>query len=194
MISSPMPPARTGWPLGASTTARSQPSSGSPIRTGPRRRQLSRAGDHGGLGGTVGVPHLASGAGASRVAELRRAGLAAEDQQPDAGQRLERPQRATSVGTVETTVMSLATSHGPRSMPLRTSDRGAGTRQAPCAQASHISSQEASKRDRQAGHHPVADAERPVLAGTAVPRRRRTRPRNVTPHPSAYGRLTSVAA
>ena len=29
-------------------------------------------------------------------------------------------------------------------MPLRTSDRGAGTRQAPCRQASHISSQDAS--------------------------------------------------
>ena len=40
---------------------------------------------------------------------------------------------------------SLATSHGPTSTPLRTSDRGAGTRQPPCAQASHISSHEASK-------------------------------------------------
>ncbi len=37
------------------------------------------------------------------------------------------------------------TSHGPRSIPLRTSERGAGTRQAPCRQASHISSQDASK-------------------------------------------------
>ena len=54
-------------------------------------------------------------------------------------------QSATRVGTVETTVTSLATSHGPRSTPLRTSDRGAGTRQAPCAQASHISSHDASK-------------------------------------------------
>ena len=54
-------------------------------------------------------------------------------------------QSDTSVGTVETTVTPLATSHGPRSMPLRTSDRGAGTRQAPWAQASHISSHEASK-------------------------------------------------
>ncbi len=41
--------------------------------------------------------------------------------------------------------MSRDTSQGPRSMPERTSDRGAGTRQAPCRQASHISSQEASK-------------------------------------------------
>ncbi len=36
-------------------------------------------------------------------------------------------------------------SHGPRSMPVRTRARGAGTRQAPCRHASHISSQEASK-------------------------------------------------
>ena len=35
------------------------------------------------------------------------------------------------VGTVETMLTSRETSHGPRSMPLRTSDRGAGTRQAP---------------------------------------------------------------
>ncbi len=51
----------------------------------------------------------------------------------------------TSVGTVETTVTRFATSHGPRSVPLRTSERGAGTRQAPWRQASHISSHEASK-------------------------------------------------
>ena len=41
--------------------------------------------------------------------------------------------------------MSLATSQGPTSTPERTSERGAGTRQAPYAQASHISSQLASK-------------------------------------------------
>ena len=40
--------------------------------------------------------------------------------------------------------MSRETSHGPRSMPLRTSERGAGTRHAPCRQASHISSHDAS--------------------------------------------------
>ncbi|SKW21997.1 Uncharacterised protein [Mycobacteroides abscessus subsp. abscessus] len=49
------------------------------------------------------------------------------------------------MGTVETTVTSRDTSHGPRSMPLRTSERGAGTRQAPYRHASHISSHEASK-------------------------------------------------
>ncbi len=54
-------------------------------------------------------------------------------------------QRATRVGTVDTTVTSLATSQGPSSMPLRTSERGAGTRHAPYRQASHISSHDASK-------------------------------------------------
>ena len=54
-------------------------------------------------------------------------------------------QSATRVGTVETTVTSFATSHGPTSMPLLTSARGAGTRHAPYRQASHISSHEASK-------------------------------------------------
>jgi hypothetical protein len=51
---------------------------------------------------------------------------------------------AASVGTVETIVIRWACSHGPRSTPVRTSARGAGTRQAPCRHASHISSQEAS--------------------------------------------------
>ena len=51
----------------------------------------------------------------------------------------------TNVGTVETTLTSLAISQGPRSIPLRTSDRGAGTRHAPYAQASQISSHDASK-------------------------------------------------
>ena len=54
-------------------------------------------------------------------------------------------QRETRVGTVETMVMRLAASQGPTSTPERTSERGAGTRQAPYAQASHISSQLASK-------------------------------------------------
>ncbi len=52
---------------------------------------------------------------------------------------------AARVGTVDTIVMRCATSHGPRSTPVRTSARGAGTRHAPCRQASHISSHEASK-------------------------------------------------
>jgi len=51
----------------------------------------------------------------------------------------------TRVGTVETTVMRLACNQGPTSTPERTRERGAGTRHAPYAQASHISSQLASK-------------------------------------------------
>jgi hypothetical protein len=52
---------------------------------------------------------------------------------------------ATKVGTVETMVIRFATSHGPTSTPDRTRERGAGTRQAPLAHASQISSQLASK-------------------------------------------------
>ena len=53
--------------------------------------------------------------------------------------------RETRVGTVETIEIRFASSQGPTSTPERTSERGAGTRQAPYAQASHISSQLASK-------------------------------------------------
>ena len=49
------------------------------------------------------------------------------------------------MGTVETIEIRFASSQGPTSTPERTSERGAGTRQAPYAQASHISSQLASK-------------------------------------------------
>jgi hypothetical protein len=54
-------------------------------------------------------------------------------------------QSAASAGTVDTTVTSRVTNHGPRSIPLRTRERGAGTRQAPFRHASHISSHDASK-------------------------------------------------
>jgi hypothetical protein len=54
-------------------------------------------------------------------------------------------QSAASVGTVDTTVISCSTSQGPRSAPLLTCARGTGTRHAPYRQASHISSQDASK-------------------------------------------------
>ena len=51
---------------------------------------------------------------------------------------------AARVGTVETTVTRRLASQPPRSAPARTSARGAGIRQPPCRQASHISSHEAS--------------------------------------------------
>ncbi len=62
----------------------------------PGAVQLGGAGDHGGLGGAVGVPHLAAGRvgpGGQPLRKLRRAGLAAEDQQPHRLQRLGGPQR-----------------------------------------------------------------------------------------------------
>ena len=63
--------------------------------------------------------------------------------------------------------------HVTSSGPVLTTDRGAGTRQAPWRQASHISSQEASKAtDRPARPGPRAPADH--RAGTASPRHRRT--------------------
>ena len=61
------------------------------MRTG-RAGQLGGARDDRGLGGAVGVPDLAVRAGQPR-ADLGWACLAAEDEQPDGGQRLGRPQR-----------------------------------------------------------------------------------------------------
>jgi hypothetical protein len=54
--------------------------------------QRGGTGDHGGLGGPVGVPDLAALDG-QPLGQFRRAGLAAEDQQPDVFERLDRPQR-----------------------------------------------------------------------------------------------------
>ncbi len=61
-----------------------------PDRSRPAQRR--GAGDDGGLGGPVGVPDFASVHG-QPVGEFGRAGLAAENQQPDAFQRLDGPQR-----------------------------------------------------------------------------------------------------
>ena len=106
--------------------------------------QSAGAGHHGGLGGTVGVPDLAVIAD-QPIGQFRWAGLAPEDDQPYPVEGIRRPQATASVGTVLTTVIRCSTRNGPRSTPLRTSARGAGTRQAPLRQASHISSHEASK-------------------------------------------------
>ena len=54
--------------------------------------QLGAAGDHGGLGGAVGVPDLAL-RGDQPGAQFGRAGLAAQNQQPHPGQGFHRPQR-----------------------------------------------------------------------------------------------------
>ncbi len=54
--------------------------------------ELRSARDHGGLGGSVGVPHLAA-VDRESFGKIGRAGLAAEDQQSNRLQRLSRPQR-----------------------------------------------------------------------------------------------------
>ena len=163
--------------LAASTTARSQPSSGRPIRTGASPVERARARDDGGLGRAVGVPDLAArrrpAASASSGGQASPPKISSRTASSDSGGH-----SAASVGTVETTVMPRATSHGPRSMPLRTRDRGAGTRQAPWRQASHISSQDASKATDSPASTRSPGPERVRPAGRAGPRRRRTRPRS----------------
>ena len=54
--------------------------------------EASAAGDHGGFGRAVGVPDLA-GWGGEAFGEFGWAGLAAHDQQADAGESVDRPQR-----------------------------------------------------------------------------------------------------
>jgi hypothetical protein len=136
--------------------------------------ELGTAGDDGGLGGAVGVPDLA-GVGGQARADLGRARLAAEDEQADVGEGVGRPE-GDEGRHGETMVMSLATSHGPRSMPERTRERGAGTRQAPYRQASHISSQLASNAtDRPAMTR--SPGRSGAAGGTSATRRRRRRRR-----------------
>ena len=112
--------------------------------TGSDAVEFGRARHHRRLGGAVGVPHLA----ARRPGASRSASSGGQASPPKISSRTASSasagHSAASVGTVDTTVMSRDTSHGPRSMPLRTSERGAGTRQAPLRQASHISSHDAS--------------------------------------------------
>ena len=92
MTSSPVSPSATGSPV--ARRRRPGPSRRAAGRSAPARRPVERrgAGDDGGLGRAVGVPHLAALDG-QPVGQLGRARLAAEDQQPDLVQRLGRPQR-----------------------------------------------------------------------------------------------------
>ena len=109
----------------------------------PHAGQPGRARDDGGLGRAVGVPHLA--AVARRAGRRARAGRPHRRRSaagPRPARRAARGRRASARS--RSTVIRCATSHGPRSMPVRTSARGAGTRHAPCAHASHISSHDAS--------------------------------------------------
>ena len=86
--------------------------------------------DDGGLGGAVGVPDLAVGGGEAG-ADLRRAGLTAEDEQAHVVEGPGRPERDEGGhgGDDRDAVGDAATGRGP--CRTCTSDRGAGTRQAP---------------------------------------------------------------
>jgi len=91
--------------------------------------EKSRAGDHRGLGGAVGVPDLAAldrQPGGQLGGQASPPKISSRTFSSDSGGH-----NAASVGTVDTTVMPRAVNHGPRSTPLRTRERGAGTRQAP---------------------------------------------------------------
>ena len=158
MISSPVAPSATGWP--AAVDDREVPAV--ERQPDPHRAlagELGAAGDDGGLGRAVGVPDLAARAPpAGRPARAGTASppmISSRTPASDSGGH-----SATRVGTVETTVTSFATSHGPTSMPLLTSARGAGTRQraVPPGQPHLLAA--GVEGHREPGHHPVADPQR----------------------------------
>ena len=132
------------------------------MRTGPSPSRQRRARDDGGLGGAVGVPHLAARRPASRSASS-----GGQASPPKISSRTcssaSAGHSAASVGTVETTVMPRATSHGPRSMPVRTSDarRGHQAGAVPPGQPHLLAG--GVEGDGQAGEHAVAGADRLVL-------------------------------
>ncbi len=141
ITSSPTPPGATRCPA-SSTTARSHPSNGSPIRTGA---VPSMSAPHATTVASVG-PYVFH---SSRPRDaIRAASSGGHASPPKITSRTcssaSSGHSAASVGTVDTTVIVCAINHGPRSTPVRTSDRGAGTRHAPCPHASHISSHDAS--------------------------------------------------
>ena len=185
MISSPTSPGCTCAPC-SSTTARSQPSRGRPMRTGPLAVELGAAGDDGRLGGAVGVPELAARSG-EPGADLGRTGLATHDQQAYGVQRLGRPQRHQRrhrrddrdvVGDQPRPDVDPAAHQRPR----RRHQAAAVGPGEPHLLARRV------EGHREAGHHPVRRAERLAPGGTSATRRPRTppptgaRPRR----PSAY--------
>ena len=146
----------------ASTTARSQPSSGRPMRTGPGPPSAGRAGHHRGLRGAVGVPDLAAFHGQA-LGKLRRAGLAAEDQQPDVFEGLRRPERSQrgNGGHHRDAVADEPRARGPCRCGPGPAARGPGRRRA--------------------------------ARRATSPRRRRQRPRTVRPAPCPAGRRVPPA-
>ncbi len=129
----------------------------------PDRRlagQLGAAGDHGGLGGPVGVPHLAVG-GDQPGAEFGRARLATEDEQSNPAQRVGRPQRhqGRHGGDDRDPV-----GQQPRAQVHARPDQRARRRHQAAAVAPgqpHLLAGGV-EGDRQPGHHPVADTQRRV--------------------------------
>ena len=128
-----------------------------------RRRpvEASRAGDHRGLGRTVGVPHLPSTDG-QPGRQLRWTRLTAEDQQAHPGQRCGRPQGhqrrnrghdRDPVGDHPRSEVHAAAHQRPRG---RDEARAVGPRQ-PHLLAGRV------EGDGEPCHHPVARADRPVL-------------------------------
>ncbi len=118
----------TGSP-DSSTTASSQPFSGRPIRIGssPVRSEAQAT-----TVASVG-PYVFQ---TSRPSVTRRWVSSGGQASPPkissrTSLRVSGSHSAARVGTVETTVISCSTSQGPRSAPLRTWERGTGTRQAP---------------------------------------------------------------
>ena len=176
MTSSPMlahrPPAR---PSGRRRPAPSRPAAD---RSGPGRSPVERggAGHDGRLGRTVGVPDLAALHG-EPLGQLRRARLAAEDQQPDPS-RQSAGHSAASVGTVDTTVIRRRTSHAPSSTPVRDqrcAARAPGRRRAARPATSPRRTRRTPPTDRPAPGRRDRSARR---CRNTVPRRPRTRPRS----------------
>ena len=138
----------------------------------PLAGQLRTAGDHGGLGRAVGVPHLATGRH-QPGGQLGWDRLAAHDQQPYAGQRLHRPQRDQGrdrrhhrdvVGDQPGPDVDAALDQRPRGRD----QAGAVPPGQPHLLAGRV------EGHREPGHHPVTRAQRVGPGGTSATRRPRT--------------------
>ena len=145
-------------------------------RTGPVPSSRARAGDHGGLGRAVGVPHLAARRRASRSASS-----GGQASPPKISSRTASSasagHSAASVGTVETTVMPLGDqprARGPCRCAPASAAPAPGRRR-----AARPATSPRRRRRRRPTARPApgrrARAGRP--AGTSGPRRRRTRRR-----------------
>ena len=123
--------------------------------------QPRRARHHRGLGRAVGVPHLAAVDGES-FGQLRRAGLAAEDQQPHRLERLGGPQRGQRRHRRDDGDVA---GHQPRAevhaAAHQRARRGHQAGAVPPGQPHLLAGRV--ERHRQSGEHPVAGPDRVVL-------------------------------